>query len=66
MQTIIRRCLPLLAMAVLCTFQSGCIVTDWRWIWEDDDEHTCHYEKVVMQPAGPGGPTMSVTVPADR
>ncbi len=24
--------------------QAGCYCTDWRWIWEDDDDYQCHYQ----------------------
>lgn len=49
------------ALFLLATGSSGCYVTDWRWIWEDDDDYHC--EKVQVQMPGS---TMAVSVPAQR
>ncbi|HMP16839.1 MAG TPA: hypothetical protein PKD72_07445 [Gemmatales bacterium] len=35
-----------LMMALLFAGSTGCIVTDWRWIWEDDDDDcVCYYQQ---------------------
>ncbi|MFT3881868.1 MAG: hypothetical protein QM703_19705 [Gemmatales bacterium] len=66
MSAIARRCVLLATFGLLGLLPSGCIVTDWRWIWEDDNDQGC--QKVQMQMAPPGycgpGATMSVAVPA--
>jgi hypothetical protein len=53
MSAIARRWICIFTMALLGLMPSGCYVTDWRWIWEEDDDHQqCYYSQSAMPPAG--------------
>lgn len=66
MSALCRRYVLIAAVALLGLLPSGCIVTDWRWIWEDDNDQRCQKVEINMRPNGTSEPgaTMSVVVPA--
>lgn len=68
MTALYRRWLPIVTVVLCVLAQSGCICTEWRWIWENDDDHYCQKVDVHMQapPDAGGAYTMSVAVPADH
>lgn len=39
------------------TLPAGCICTNWRWIWEREDDYcVCQYEPAPIQPVQYVGP----------
>ena len=68
MTVLLRRWLPVVTMALFGLGSSGCYVTDWRWIWEEEDDHHCEKVQIQMQPPGMAGNgySMSVSVPAEH
>ena len=63
MSAIARRCLLFATVALLGLLPSGCIVNDWRWIWEDDNDQNCQKVQVQMAPPGYGGPCTTMLLP---